>query len=261
MTARLWIDGEVAGADVAAAIDSGWLVGDGVFETMRVVDGRAVELDRHLARLRRGAEQVGVELPGDDRLRALVAAAADAARAGDLLRLTTVTRGDGASTVVTSLHTAVPRTDPADVVVVPWPRNERGALAGVKSVSFGENQVALRHAVERGADEALFADTQGRLCEGSRCNVFVAFGERLVTPPLDAGCLPGVTRELVLDAGIGVEEHVEVGRLAAATEMFLTSSGRGAQPVASVDRRPLPVVDGELTRRARAAISRSGGGG
>lgn len=254
MSGHMWIDGSPASPDLAAAIDSGWLVGDGLFETMRVAGGRAAALDRHLARLRRGAAQVSIELPDEGRLRAMVEVAADAARPDDLLRLTAVTRGDGRATVVVSLHARVVRTEPADVVVVPWPRNERGALAGVKSISFGENQVALRHAVERGADEALFADTQGRLCEGSRCNVFVAFGERLVTPPLEAGCLPGVTRELLLEAGIGVEEHVEVAHLAAASEMFLTSTGRLAQPVRRVDGRELPVVDGAFTRAARASL-------
>lgn len=262
MTSRVWIDGEPAGAEVASLLEgSGFLVGDGMYETMRIVDGRAFALDRHLARLRRGASRIAVDLPDDDALARLVEASVRAASPDDFVRLTVVADEPGGTRIVTSLRPGVVRTDPVDVVVVPWPRNERGAVAGVKSLSFGENQVARRWATARGADEALFADTRGRLCEGSRSNVFVVIDGRLVTPPLETGCLPGVTRELLLDSGVGVDEHVPMPALDRVSEMFLTSTGRLAQPVARLDGRALRVVDGEVTRAARDAISRSGGGG
>ena len=95
-----------------------------------------------------------------------------------------------------------------DVVVVPWPRNERGALSGLKTVSYGENVVALAHARDRGAGEALFPNLAGNLCEGTGSNIFVAVGGRLVTPPLGAGCLAGVTRALVIEACGAAQEDL-----------------------------------------------------
>ena len=86
-----------------------------------------------------------------------------------------------------------------EVVVVPWPRNEHGALVGLKTVSYGENVVALAFAADRGAGEALFGNLAGNLCEGTGTNVFVGLAGRLVTPPLSSGCLPGVTRDLLLE--------------------------------------------------------------
>ena len=87
----------------------------------------------------------------------------------------------------------------ADVAVVPWVRNERSATAGLKTTSYAENVVALRYAHERNASEAILANTVGELCEGTGSNVFVGVGGKLVTPPLESGCLAGITRELVIE--------------------------------------------------------------
>ena len=102
------------------------------------------------------------------------------------------------------------------VVTVPWPRNERAALVGVKTISYGENVVALAYARERGAGEAIFANLAGNLCEGTGTNVFVAVGGRLVTPPLSSGCLAGVTRDLLLELLDVVEEDLPLSALASA---------------------------------------------
>jgi branched-chain amino acid aminotransferase len=143
----------------------------------------------------------------------------------------------------------------ADVVVAPWPRNERGALAGIKSVSYGENVVALAYARERGAGEALFANLAGNLCEGTGTNVFVAVGGRLLTPPLSSGCLAGVTRELLGELVDVVDEDVAMAALADAEEAFLTSSTREVQPIRAIDDRDLPSAPGPLTLDAAAAFA------
>jgi branched-chain amino acid aminotransferase len=139
-------------------------------------------------------------------------------------------------------------------VVAPWPRNERGALTGVKSVSYGENVVALAHAHDHGAGEALFANLAGNLCEGTGTNVFVGIGGRLVTPPLSAGCLAGVTRELVMELVDVIEDDLPVAAFLQADEAFLTSSTRDVQAVRAVDGRPLPKCPGPLTEGAGAAF-------
>jgi branched-chain amino acid aminotransferase len=122
------------------------------------------------------------------------------------------------------------------VHVVPWTRNERGPLAGVKSTSYAENVVALDVALAHGASEALFANNADDLCEGTGANVFVVLDDRLVTPPLRSGCLAGVTRALVLDllGDTADEADVPMARLAEVTEMFLVSTAREVQPVTTV---------------------------
>jgi len=142
----------------------------------------------------------------------------------------------------------------ADVAVSPWPRNERSPLAGVKSTSYGENVVALAHARESGAGEAVFANLAGRLCEGTGTNVFVGLGGRLLTPPLSSGCLAGVTRELVLELVEVVEDDLPLAALASADEAFLTSSTRDVQPIRSVGWSPLPGCPGPLTQAAAEAF-------
>src|SRR5205823_13248206 len=103
---------------------------------------------------------------------------------------------------------------------------------------------------KRGAEEAVFANLAGRLCEGTGTNVFVGTGGRMVTPPLSAGCLAGVTRQLLLELGVSEEEELPLTVLAEADEAFLTSSTRDVQPIGSVDGTPLSATPGPLTKAA-----------
>ena len=137
-------------------------------------------------------------------------------------------------------------------VTVPWPRNERGALAGLKTTSYGENVVMLAYAKERGATEAVMANLAGDLCEGTGSNVFYVVDGELRTPTLDSGCLAGVTRALVLDwyGGREVDEPIDVVRRA--SEVFLASTTRDVQPVSAWDDVELP-VPGPITKAAQEA--------
>ena len=137
-----------------------------------------------------------------------------------------------------------------DVVTVPWPRNERSALAGLKTTSYAENVLALSYARDRGGGEAIFGNTVGNLCEGTGTNVFVMVGGRLITPPLSSGCLAGVTRGLVIEWVGADEEDLPIGALAAAEEAFQTGTTRDVQPIRSVDGITLPAAPGPVTRKA-----------
>ena len=146
------------------------------------------------------------------------------------------------------------------VVVAPWTRNEHGALAGLKTISYAANVRALAYAAERGAGEAIFANTRGNLCEATGSNVFVVRDGTLRTPPPSAGCLLGVTRALALELAkelsIPVEEtDVEVAELARADEAFLSSTTREVQPIRAVDGTPLGAVPGPITEQLAGAIS------
>jgi branched-chain amino acid aminotransferase len=179
-------------------------------------------------------------------------------------------RGAGGPTLLVVAATLVVDRSPTAVAVVPWTRNEHGALAGLKTTSYADNVVALAAAGDAGASEALFANTAGALCEGTGSNVFAGFGERLVTPPLSSGCLAGVTRALLLEAlaGAGVpaeESDVPLGELAVADEVFLVSTTREVQPVRRVHwpdgAVTQPGARGPLTERCQELWDRSFGPG
>ena len=249
----VWCNGRLHAADEATVAfdDHGVVVGDGVFETVATVARTPFAVGRHLDRLRRSAAGLRLELTTDDAtLRAAIDAVVASHPGGEELRIRiTVTagrsplgsrRGDGPLTVVVAagpLGTVAPT---AAVAVVPWTRNEHGALTGLKTTSYAENVLALDRAQRADADEAIFANTAGELCEGTGSNVFVVHHDEVVTPPLSSGCLAGVTRALVLEAGLAVERTIAIGEFRHAQEAFLTSTSRLGQPIAAIDGRPLP---------------------
>ncbi|MGN6475446.1 MAG: aminotransferase class IV [Mycobacteriales bacterium] len=257
----LWVDGALVdpGKPVLRADDHGVTVGDGVFETMKVIDGRPFALTRHLDRLVASARGLGlvVDLAAIRAGVATVLAEEPSARAR--LRVTVTggpapfgsDRGDAAATVIIATAPLADWPPTADVVVVPWTRNERAATAGLKTTSYADNVVALQYAHDHGAAEAIFANTRGELCEGTGSNVFVGIGGELVTPPLDSGCLSGITRDLVIEwLGDVSERPLPISALADADEAFLASTTRDVQPIRAVDGKALPSAPGPLTARA-----------
>ncbi|MFC4556492.1 aminotransferase class IV [Georgenia faecalis] len=257
MTTLLWHDGAVLDADtpVVSALDRGITVGDGVFETCALVGGTPFALTRHVDRLVRSATGMGLPAPDPDRVRDAVADLAAALGPVDgRLRITWTAgpgpmgsaRGAGEPTLLVTAAAAPPAgSAPVRLVVVPWVRNERSPLVGIKATSYAENVLALAYARERGGAEALLANTRGELCEGSSSNVFVEDDGVLLTPPLASGCLGGVTRDLVLEwareAGIAVaEQTLPLDVVHRAGHLAITSSLRGVVAVAAVDDRELP---------------------
>ncbi|MFM9134475.1 MAG: aminotransferase class IV, partial [bacterium] len=170
-------------------------------------------------------------------------------------------RGEDDTTLVVAIAATSPWPDSAAVITVPWPRNERSPLAGVKSTSYAENVLALAEARRHGASEALMPDTQGRLCEGTGSNVVVVVDGVALTPTLATGCLPGITRELALEWCALEEGDLPIEALAEATEVALLSSTRDIQPVHRVDAHAVAApghvigaMAAEFRRRAAADI-------
>lgn len=271
---RFWVShqGGLVDADHArvSVLDHGFTVADGVFETLKVADGAAFALRRHLDRLERSAAAMG--LPAPDRAQVVTAVhetvEANAPVLGALgrLRITYTAgdaplgsdRGETGPTLVVAVSAMKPWPESAAVITVPWPRNERSPLAGVKSTSYAENVLALARAHDHGAGEALMPDTQGRLCEGTGSNVFLVLDGRLITPSLATGCLAGVTRDLVLEWSGAIEFDVPVSALEEAEEVFITSSTRDVQPVHRVDSRSL-AAPGPVTTAVREDFLRRAG--
>ena len=256
---KVWLNGAMVDRDAAriSVFDHGFTVGDGVFETTKVVAGRPFALTRHLDRLGRSAAAMGLPAPAPDVVRAAVEQVV--AQLGDELGRVRITltageaplgsgRGDGEPTLVVAASPMTPWPTTEAVVLVPWVRNERSAVAGVKTTAYAENVVALAHAKAAGAGEALFANTAGELCEGTGTNVFVVHDGIARTPPLSSGCLAGVTRALVLAWCPEVrEERLTPADLESAQEIFLTSATRDVQGVHEIDGRRLGKAPGPVT--------------
>ena len=229
--------------------DHGFTVGDGVFEAIKTISGEPFALTRHLDRLGRSATGLGLPQPDVAELRRGIAEVLEGTTDPlGRLRITYTAgpapmgsgRGDGPATRVVA-YSAIPKPPATtSVVTVPWPRNERGATAGLKTTSYAENVIALARAHDQGATEAIFANTIGNLCEGTGSNVFYVVDGELRTPTLDSGCLAGVTRALVLEWCGGVEVDEPMSVLERASEAFLVSTTRDVQAIARWDGRDLP---------------------
>ncbi|HEX6444565.1 MAG TPA: aminotransferase class IV [Streptosporangiales bacterium] len=259
---QVWLNTGLVDADQAqlSAFDHGLTVGDGVFETIKVTDGVTFALTRHLHRLARSAAAICLPAPDLDLARRACEAvvAANPIQGLARLRLTFTggvaplgsERGDSGPTLLAAVAPQPNPTPTVDVTTVPWPRNERGALSGVKSTSYAENVVALAYAKERGGAEAIFGNLAGNLCEGTGSNIFVVVGGEIVTPPLSAGCLAGVTRALVIEWVGAAERDTPLAALGEVEEAFLSGTTRDVQPIRAIDGRELPAAPGPVTQKA-----------
>jgi len=261
----IWVNGRLSteGEAQVSPFDHALLTGDGVFETLKVEGGVPFAVRRHLERLARSAAGLALDPPAAGEIREALAQVVAANEVSDGVARITLTagpaplgsdRGPAGPTLIVACGPPRGWGAAAAVAVAPWPRNERSAVAGLKTVSYAENVIALRWARDRGAEEAVFGNLQGQLCEGTGTNVFVGVGGRMLTPPLTSGCLAGVTRDLLLELGVAAEADLPVSALADADEAFLTSSTRDVQAISTVDGAPLPTTPGPLTKAAAEAF-------
>lgn len=243
----MWIDGSLVEADRASVsvYDHGLSVGDGAFETLKVVNGVPFAAGRHIRRLHGSLDALAIQCPAADVLRSAMAevVAANGVVEGRVRLTVTAGLGPLGSGSASGPPTVVVAAEPGTravvdgLISVPWTRNERSALAGLKTTSYAENVRALRVAQHGGAGEALFTNTRGELCEGTGTNLFLVIDGRVVTPPVDSGCLAGITRELLMEVFPVTEQPLVPQHLDDADEVFLTSSTRDVQGVSWVDDR------------------------
>ncbi|HSK77246.1 MAG TPA: aminotransferase class IV [Thermoanaerobaculia bacterium] len=229
--------------------DSGFLFGAGLFETLRVDDGRARDVPAHLERLLSGLRRIRIEIPEDEG--ALAAAVKTVARAAPrpVARMR-ITVTPGSRGEPTRLITAAPYEPPGEnlyregvaVRLLPQYRiDSAGPLAGLKSLNYQANRLALHHAEKQGAYEALLTNERDRLVEGSRSNVALVFAEGVFTPPRSDGCLPGTVRRRLLESGALSEWPLSPEDLATASEVLLMNSLIGVLPVSRINSREVPV--------------------
>ena len=248
---NIWLNGAIVGASGAIdARDRGVTLGDGVFETLAVIGGMPLRFERHAARLAFGAEALGIPLPYTR------AALADA-----LQSLCADIGMEEGSARITLLRGPAPRgiappSDPTPTVmitaalgpvVVAAPvrlivaqstrRNERSPLAAIKSANYLDAVIAMREAKAARADDAILLNTRDMVCEATAANVFCRFGDKLVTPPVSDGALPGIMRACIMAAEAVTERTISPNELRAADEVFLTSS---------LSVRPVIKIDGDI---------------
>jgi branched-chain amino acid aminotransferase len=233
-----WLNGRLQAAEAARIdpADRGFTLGDGLFETIRVRDGAAVWLDRHLARLAAGSAVLGIPPRFDDATLAEACAAviAEAGIAAGALRLT-VSRGPGprgvlppaapSPTVLIAGHAGpAPQTPVALVLARSTCRNERSPLSRIKSLNYLDAVLARREAAEQGADDAVMANTAGRVAETTIANLFARIDGAWVTPPVAEGALPGIMRGEVLARLGAAEQPLGLDELARADAVILTNA-------------------------------------
>jgi branched-chain amino acid aminotransferase len=246
------VDAATARIDPA---DRGFLLADGVFETLRVHDGEAFKLEAHLARLAAGARILGLPVPDAGEIALAVSDTLDANKLREASLRITLTRGAGRRGLLpprdmepTLLIAASPAAErssaPMTAHIVNTRRNEHSPLSRVKSLAYLDNILALREAAEAGFDEALLLNTAGRLAGGCRSNLFLVLDGVLATPPLSEGVLAGITRqtllELAVDAGVETREMpLTMADLARAGEALICNSLLEVRALTRIDDQAL----------------------
>jgi branched-chain amino acid aminotransferase group I len=275
-------NGQVLEAEAArvSVLDAGFLYGDGIYETLRVYDGRPFALDRHLERLAHSARGIRLSIPDAAVLRSAVTELLAAARLPSAVLRITITRGrlarrlDLSSAGSPSVLVTTDPLDPAGdrerengirVIYSGFLRHSDSPLAGVKSTNYQVSLFARNEAREAGAAEVLVPNESGDIVEAAAANVFLVEGRSIVTPPLGTGILGGITREVVIDLagehGYDVqEETLPRARIEAADEVFLTGTTIEVAPVTRIgersirDGRPGP-VSRAMREAYRAAVA------
>ncbi len=264
----LWLDGSLLPAAEARIVtsDRGFTLGDGLFETIKARNGRPLRWARHLARLEAGAAILGIPIgwPGDSLQAAMESVLAANHLDAAVLRLT-LSRGPGERGLLppgraqpTLLIAATPLPPPAKparaVIAETVRRNAHSPLARIKSLSYLDSVLARMEAARRGADDALLLNGAGRLAEATTANLFLAIDDKLLTPPVAEGALPGTMRGELMGMAPIEERPIEAAELEKASELFLSSS-LGLRPVASVAGRAIGTGEpGPAFRRLQAAI-------
>lgn len=271
---RVWLDGRMLAPEDAhvSIVDRGFLLGDGLFETMAVDNGRVFDLDAHLERLAQGLRFLGFAQSVDiAKLRADIAHyLASEGASCSVLRLT-VTRGIGPRGLAPPetprpaiFMTLAPMPSPREPlslhIATVTRRNEHSPLSRLKALPYLDNVLALSEVRAQGADDALMLNTRGTIACASVANVFAIRDGRLETPPVSDGALPGTMRALVLSlakqAGLApAEVSLDANGLAGADHVFLTNSISRVTEARQCNGAPLQRGAGAAVERLRALIA------
>ena len=244
--------------------DRGFMYGDGLFETLRVVNGRPFRMAQHLERMTRGADFLKIKPPFTPReLEKIAGQLIEQNQMPDAILRVTLTRGPGTRgytpngesrpTVVMSLHAApsLEKTVEWSLVTSSFRIPASDALSSFKTTSKILHVMARAEAAEKGADEALLINTNGEVAEAASGNLFWVYQDKICTTPTGRGVLPGITRAIVLEICqiLGLQTNKRVIKpeaLRNSQGIFVTQSAFGIVPITSFDGEPVmpsPLVD------------------
>lgn len=235
-----------------SVFDRGFLYGDGVFETVRIYDGRPFMIDEHITRLLNGLKTVRFKkLPSGLKVHSEKVIEANGVGNG-VLRIE-VTRGEALDnvepTVVITAKDTVPYAEELYAkgfrsIISRVRKDNYSPICNIKSANFQVFLLAKYEAVDAAVDEAILLNHEGYVAEGSVSNVFILKAGRLITPSIESGILPGVTRKVVIEIAHKIEFEVEERRilpeeLYSADEAFITNSLMEVMPLVEVDKKPV----------------------
>jgi branched-chain amino acid aminotransferase len=234
-----------------SAGQTGLLNGWGVFSTLRVADGVLFAFERHWERMQRDAAKVHVPFPRDAaELKSQLLRLVEANSAWNATMRVMVVRNRGGMfegpdlerdfDVLAFTKDLSPWGSSVRLAMKPHARHAQNEFSGCKVLSWSHNLTWYEEARERGFDEVVLLNERGEVCECTSANIFAAMGGKVCTPPLDSGCLPGVTRELLLDVvrvpGISVVERaLTPADLERADQVFITSTTRDLLPAVAIE--------------------------
>jgi len=214
--------------------------GEGIFETIKTIDGLPYALSRHIARAMASAKRLGIPIASEGNIRQVISSeisqSAITTKMGRL-RVTFSMSGE-----VAALHENYKRwTFPARLTLIEPPIDEAGKFAGIKALPYTENIACLESAQAAGFDDGIRLNKKGQVCESAVANLLLRIGGAWCTPNLASGCLPGITRGLIIEWFRLREKVIQVDDLAKVEAIFLLSSLKDAQPVSSLNGRELEI--------------------
>ncbi len=283
MKNQLWLNGELLSVDEAriSPLDRGFALGDGLFETMRVRAGRILRLERHFARLRAGAQKLGIHLEWQNvELESALQQTLAANQLENAFLRLTLSRG------VPHVRGLLPDKNACPSLVIQCGeflgyqpelyqqglrvitsairRNEYSPLANIKSLNYLDNILVREQAAAQGADDALMLNTAGQWVCASAANLFFVQGKTLFTAPLSAGALPGTLRAHLIEAlapacGLTIiERAISPSEITTMDESFLTNALMGIMPLVEIDQTPLgEAKPGKITRQLITVLESS----
>ena len=257
----IYLNGEIIAESEAkiSCLDPGFLYGQGLFETMRSYEGVVFQLDNHLRRLSKSLPLICIDLPYS--LKGLKEAIRLTLKANNLsnayIRLNIWQGKDRANVCIITREFYGYSEDfykkGFKAEIVEYRQNENSLLANVKSLNYLQFYLSRINAEKEGFNEAIFLNSKGYLCEGSRSSIFLVKDDDIITPSLESGCLAGITRSVVIDLTKKTrykiyEKNILLDDLLKADEAFLTSSLLEIMPLTSVDNQAINTsVPGPIT--------------
>ena len=230
---RLLVNGSLQSGEPTLPYSTALLRGDGLFETILAVDENTIAWDRHYARLSNSAGNLLITLPAKIDIELGISKVLKDSAGQSRMRLTVLSDGNW----FISVEKLEPSTGTVSLMKVLAPKISSGGLSGVKSISYGQSLLVVRQAQDLGFDDGVFINEKGEVVETALSNLLILTSTGWLTPSLSSGCLPGITRELLIKWFDVKEELITFDQLLAAEAVYVTSSLRLIQRVSKIENK------------------------